>query len=172
MSSTLALSHDGEGERIFAADLCRKVRPASANGTSQREASRPVNISRDSAAKMLAFSGPRGYRRTTPDRRPKQDGFSGIIDGWLGVRVVCPATTWHPVGVMQRVASKTRARTRLAGPTGCLGPRHHRRDHRPFRLGQIACMSAPCAGMLAPGEVAPGHGDLRSASQSNRITAC
>ena len=32
---------------------------------------------------MLAFSVPPGYRRTAPVRRPKLDGFTDIIDGWL-----------------------------------------------------------------------------------------
>ena len=41
------------------------------------------HISRDSVRKMLAFSVPPGYRRTAPVKRPKLDGFTGIIDGWL-----------------------------------------------------------------------------------------
>ena len=32
---------------------------------------------------MMAFSIPPGYRRTAPVKRPKLDGFTGIIDGWL-----------------------------------------------------------------------------------------
>jgi transposase len=50
---------------------------------SQREAARHFNISRDSVAKMMAFSVPPGYRRSAPVKRPKLDGFTGIIDGWL-----------------------------------------------------------------------------------------
>jgi transposase len=50
---------------------------------SQREAARHFNISRDSVAKMMAFSVPPGYRRTAPVKRPKLDAFTGIIDGWL-----------------------------------------------------------------------------------------
>jgi len=32
---------------------------------------------------MLAYAIPPGYRRTAPIRRPKLDGFTEIIDGWL-----------------------------------------------------------------------------------------
>jgi transposase len=50
---------------------------------SQREAARQFNVSRDSVRKILAFSVPPGYRRTAPVKRPKLDGFTAIIDGWL-----------------------------------------------------------------------------------------
>nr|WP_263289455.1 IS21 family transposase [Tateyamaria pelophila] len=50
---------------------------------SQRELARHFNISRDSVRKMLAFSSPPGYRRTKAIKRPKLDGFTEIIDGWL-----------------------------------------------------------------------------------------
>nr|WP_319567042.1 IS21 family transposase [Cohaesibacter marisflavi] len=50
---------------------------------SQREAARHFNISRDSVRKMVAFSTPPGYRREKEIRRPKLDGFTAIIDGWL-----------------------------------------------------------------------------------------
>jgi transposase len=64
-------------------DLYRKVRLACAEGMSQREAARHFGISRDSVRKMLAFSVPPGYRRSAPVRRPKLDGFTGIIEQWL-----------------------------------------------------------------------------------------
>ncbi|PHP26273.1 helix-turn-helix domain-containing protein, partial [Limimaricola cinnabarinus] len=41
-------------------DLYRKVRLACAEGMSQRKAARHFNISRDSVAKMMAFSAPPG----------------------------------------------------------------------------------------------------------------
>ena len=65
-------------------DLYRKVRLACSEGMSQREAARQFGISRDSVRKMLAFSVPPGYRRTAPVKRPKLDGFTEIIDAWLG----------------------------------------------------------------------------------------
>jgi len=49
-------------------------------GMSRREASRIFGIDRRTVDKMLAFSVPPGYRRTKPIRRPKLDGFTGIID--------------------------------------------------------------------------------------------
>ncbi|SFN47192.1 hypothetical protein SAMN04488056_10113 [Cohaesibacter marisflavi] len=50
---------------------------------SQREAARHFGISRDSVRKLVAFSIPLGYRREKEVRRPKLDGFTAIIDGWL-----------------------------------------------------------------------------------------
>jgi hypothetical protein len=38
---------------------------------SQREAARHFNISRDSVAKIMAFSVPPGYRRKSAVKRPK-----------------------------------------------------------------------------------------------------
>ena len=64
-------------------ELYRKVRLACSGGMSQREAARHFGISRDSVRKMLSFSVPPGYRRKVPVRRPKLDGFTGIIDAWL-----------------------------------------------------------------------------------------
>jgi transposase len=64
-------------------DLYRKVRLACRDGMSERAASRYFGISRDSVKKILSFSVPPGYRRTAPIKRPKLDGFTGIIDGWL-----------------------------------------------------------------------------------------
>lgn len=64
-------------------DLYRKVRMACADCMSQRETARYFNISRYSVRKMMTLSIPPGYRRTAPVKRPKLDGFIGIIDGWL-----------------------------------------------------------------------------------------
>jgi hypothetical protein len=64
-------------------DMYRKVRLASAEGMSQREAARHFNISRDSVSKMMAFAVPPGYRRQAAVKRPKLDAFTGIIDAWL-----------------------------------------------------------------------------------------
>jgi transposase len=79
----LALSGDREGGGIFTVDLYRKVRLACRDGMSERAASRYFGISRDSVKKIMSFSVPPGYRRTAPIRRPKLDGFTEIIDGWL-----------------------------------------------------------------------------------------
>jgi transposase len=68
---------------IYTVELYRKVRLACANGMSRRAAAAHFNISRETVDKALAFSVPPGYRRTAPIKRPKLDGFTGIIDAWL-----------------------------------------------------------------------------------------
>lgn len=50
------------------------------DGMSQREAARQFGLSRKAIKKMLMYSEPPGYRRSVPVRRPKLDGFTGIID--------------------------------------------------------------------------------------------
>ena len=72
-----------EGLEIYTVELYRKVRLACADGMSKRAAARHFNISRDTVDKAMAFSVPPGYRRTAPIKRPKLDGFTEIIDGWL-----------------------------------------------------------------------------------------
>ena len=64
-------------------ELYRKVRLAGRDAMSERAAARHFGVSRESVRKMLAFSVPPGYRRTAPVRRPKLDGFTGLIDEWL-----------------------------------------------------------------------------------------
>ena len=64
-------------------ELYRKVRLACRDGMSERAAARHFGISRESVKKMMSFSVPPGYRRTAAIKRPKLDGFSEIIDGWL-----------------------------------------------------------------------------------------
>ena len=51
--------------------------------SSHREAARRFGIDRRTVKKMLSYSAPPGYRRTKPVRRPKLDGFTGIIDAIL-----------------------------------------------------------------------------------------
>lgn len=50
---------------------------------SGRAIAREFGISRDSVAKMLAYSEPPGYQRSVPIKRPKLDGFTDQIDQWL-----------------------------------------------------------------------------------------
>lgn len=65
-------------------ELYRKVRLACRDGLSARAAARHFGISRESVNKIMSFSVPPGYRRTAPIRRPKLDGFTEIIECWLG----------------------------------------------------------------------------------------
>ena len=53
------------------------------DGMSGRAIARDFGISRDSVAKMLAYSEPPGYQRSAPIKRPKLDGFTDQIDQWL-----------------------------------------------------------------------------------------
>ncbi len=52
-------------------------------GLSHREAGRRFGIDRRTVKKMLSYSAPPGYRRTKPVRRPKLDGFTGIVEAVL-----------------------------------------------------------------------------------------
>ena len=64
-------------------ELYRKARLACRGGMSERAAARHFGVSRESVRKILEFSVPPGSRRTAPVRRPKLDGFTGLIDEWL-----------------------------------------------------------------------------------------
>ena len=58
-----------------------RLGPSGVPGRDERAAAaRHFGVSRESVRKMLAFSVALGYRRTVPVRRPKLDGFSGLID--------------------------------------------------------------------------------------------
>lgn len=77
-------------------DLYLKVRQAHfQDGLSGRQIARDFGISRDSVAKMLAYSEPAGYRRTAPIRRPKLDAFIGQIDRWLSEDKARPRKQRH-----------------------------------------------------------------------------
>ena len=65
-------------------ELYAAVRLAVAEeGLSHHEAGRRFGIDRRTVKKMLRYSAPLGYRRRKPVRRPKLDGFTGIIDAIL-----------------------------------------------------------------------------------------
>ena len=77
-------------------DLYLKVRHAHFDeGVSGRQIARDFGISRDSVAKMLAYSEPPGYRRAAPIRRPKLDPFTAQIDQWLAEDKVRPRKQRH-----------------------------------------------------------------------------
>ncbi len=64
-------------------------------GLSRREAARQFGIDPRTVAKMMAFSVPPGYRRSTPPARPKLDPFIGIIDRILEEDKSRPAKQRH-----------------------------------------------------------------------------
>ena len=68
---------------MYGVELYAAVRLAVVDeGLSHREAGRLFGIDRRTVKKMLSYSAP-GYRRTKPVRRPRLDGFTGIVDAIL-----------------------------------------------------------------------------------------
>ena len=69
---------------MYGVELYAAVRLAVVDeGLSHYEAGRRFGIDRRTVKKMLSYSAPPGYRRTKPVRRPKLDGFTGIVDAIL-----------------------------------------------------------------------------------------
>ena len=65
---------------MYGVELYAAVRLAIVDeGLSHRKAARRFGIDRRTVKKMLNYSAPPGYRRTKPVRRPKLEGFTGII---------------------------------------------------------------------------------------------
>ena len=60
-----------------------------------RAASRQFGISRETVSKMLKFSEPPGYRRRSESKRPKLDGFTDIIDGYIKDDKLVPRKQRH-----------------------------------------------------------------------------
>ena len=52
-------------------------------GDGEPVAAQQAHHLRRTVKKMLSYSAPPGYRRTKPVRRPKLDGFTGIVDAIL-----------------------------------------------------------------------------------------
>ncbi len=66
---------------MYGVELYAAVRLAVVEeGLSHHEAGRRFGIDRRTVKKMLSYSAPPGYRRRKPVRRPKLDGFTGIVD--------------------------------------------------------------------------------------------
>jgi len=77
-------------------ELYLKVRRAHfQDGLSGRQIARDFGISRDSVAKMLAFSEPPGYRRTAEVKRPKLDPYIDQINQWLSEDKTRPRKQRH-----------------------------------------------------------------------------
>ena len=69
---------------MYGVELYAAVRLAVVDeGLSHHEAGRRFGIDRRTVKKILSYSAPPGYRRTKPVRRPKLDGFTGIVDAIL-----------------------------------------------------------------------------------------
>ena len=69
---------------MYGVELYAAVRLAVVDeGLSHHEAGRRFGIDRRTVKKMVSYSAPPGYRRPKPVRRPKLDGFTGIVDAIL-----------------------------------------------------------------------------------------
>ncbi len=93
-------------------ELYLKVRLACLEGMTQRQAAKHFNISRDSVAKMLAYSTPPGYRRQAPVRRPKLNAFVLTIEQWLDDNLKVPRKQRHTA---KRVFDRLRDECGFAG---------------------------------------------------------
>jgi transposase len=94
-------------------ELYLKVRRAHFHdGLSGRAIARDFGISRDSVAKMLAYSEPPGYRRAVPIKRPKLDAFTDQIDIWLTEDKARPHKQRHTA---KRVFDRLRAECEFTG---------------------------------------------------------
>jgi transposase len=81
---------------MFAVEIYAAVRDfVLVQGNSRREAARVFGVSRDTIAKMCAYSAPPGYRRKRPPVRPKLDAFTGIIDAILKADREAPKKQRH-----------------------------------------------------------------------------
>ena len=73
---------------MYGVELYAAVRLAVVDeGLSHHEAGRRFGIDRRTVKKMLSYSAPPGYRRTKPVKRPKLDGFTGIVDAALSEQI-------------------------------------------------------------------------------------
>ena len=94
-------------------DLYLKVRHAHfEDGLSGRQIARDFGISRDSVSKMLAYSEPPGYRRTSPIKRPKLDPYVAQIDSWLAEDKTRPRKQRHTA---KRIFDRLRDECRYDG---------------------------------------------------------
>lgn len=83
---------------MYLVDIYRRVRLACHHeGLSQREAARRFGIDRKMVAKILKHSVPPGYRRSKAPRRPKLDGFTGLIDQILDDDKKAPKKQRHTI---------------------------------------------------------------------------
>ena len=94
---------------MYGVELYAAVRLAVVDeGLSHHEADRRFGIDRRTVKKMLSYSSPPGYHRTAPVRRPKLDGFTGIVDAILEADQAEPRK--------QRHTPQRRCQTNWIGP--------------------------------------------------------
>jgi transposase len=130
-------------------ELYLKVRRAHfQDGLSGRAIARAFGISRDSVAKMLAYSEPPGYRRSVPVKRPKLGAFTDQIDIWLAEDKTRPRKQRHTAKrVFDRLRSecgftggytivKDYVRSQKRGGKEMFVPLHHPAGHAQADFGE------------------------------------
>ena len=108
-------------------------------GMSRREAARVFGIARRTVEKMLVFSVPPGYRRSKPVRRPKLDGFTGIIDQILEADKQVPKKQRH---TSKRIFERLRDEHGFTGGITIVKDyifAARRRQRQAFRPGPRSC---------------------------------
>jgi len=81
---------------MYPVELYSKIRRAChVEGMSIREAARVFGVHRKTVRKILRFSIPPGYQRMEAPRRPKLDGFTGVIEQILAADIGCPPKQRH-----------------------------------------------------------------------------
>ena len=81
---------------MYAVEIYAAVRQfVLVKGNSRREAARVFGVSRDTVAKMCAYSAPPGYRRKSPPTKPKLDPYKSVIDAILAVDKEAPRKQRH-----------------------------------------------------------------------------
>ena len=99
---------------------------------SHHETGRRFGINRRTVKKMLSYSVPPGYHRTKPVRRPKLDGFTGIVDAILEADRDVPRKQRHTA---QRIFERLRDEHGLTG--GYTIVKDYVRARRPARLPPV-----------------------------------
>ena len=110
---------------MYGVELYAAVRLAVVDeGLSHHEAGRRFGIDRRTVKKMLSYSAPPGYRRTKPVRRPKLDGFTGIVDAILVLfgAQIGRRSAWQRIDSLECWGVKRRRRTTPGYSHRCLEP--------------------------------------------------
>jgi transposase len=81
---------------MYSVDMYQRIRRAChVDGMSIREAAKQFGLHRNTVKKTLGFSIPPGYLRKQPIRRPRLEGFTGLIDAILADDKIRPKKQHH-----------------------------------------------------------------------------
>jgi transposase len=98
---------------MYSVELYSKIRRAChVEGMSIREAARVFGVHRKTVRKMLRFSIPPGYQRRRAPKRPKLEGFTGVIDQILETDAGSPRKQRHTA---KRIFERLRDEYSFAG---------------------------------------------------------